>query len=244
MQLVLPALTFRTPDGAIDTAATVAYARRAAGTWAHRFILSGTTTGGHQASEADRAAVVDLWADTIGVDRLTACCWTPADITHATHAGVVPMVVLRDLANDAEALSLFAALPRPSYLFSHPEFSPTTLTPELAAAARAAGVLPAAAKVSKVPPSGIAALRTATGPDFTLWDGTARHISASLDAGADGIVTAPLSHLPDPFPATQADQLQAAIDAAQHHLDTQTGRDARTAALFVMATAGHPSIGT
>ncbi len=57
-------------------------------------------------------------------------------------------------------------------------------------------------------------------------------------------MTAPLSHLPDPFPAAQVAQLQAAIDTAQHHLDTQTGRDARTAALFAMATAGHPSIGT
>ncbi|SNQ51660.1 conserved hypothetical protein [Frankia canadensis] len=241
MQLVLPALTFRTPDGHIDAPATTAYAMRAARTWAYRFILSGTTTGGHQASETDRAAVVDLWADAIGVDRLTACCWTPADITHATDSGVVPMVVLRDLTSNAEALELFARLPKPSYLFSHPEFSPTTLTPELAATARAAEVLPAAAKVSKVPPAGIAALRSATGPSFALWDGTARHIAASLTAGADGIVTAPLSHLPHPFPRGDVAELQAAIDTAQHHLDTQGGRDARTSALFAMATARRPS---
>ncbi|CAO5247645.1 hypothetical protein [Frankia sp. AgKG'84/4] len=236
MQLVLPALTFRTPHGRLDLAATADYARRAARTWASLFILSGTTTGGHLDSEADRAAVVELWAETIGVERLTACCWTSADITHATATGVVPMVVLRALASDADALALLADLPRPSYLFSHPEFSPTTLTPALATAARTAGVLPAAAKVSKVPPATITALHQATGPDFTLWDGTARHIAASLTAGAHGIVTAPLSHLPEPFPPAHIDQLQAAIDTAQHHLDTQHSRDARTAALFTMAT--------
>ncbi|MCM3884792.1 hypothetical protein [Frankia sp. R82] len=243
MHLMLPALTFRTPSGDIDRPTTAAYAYRAAQTWAHRFILSGTTTGGHQTSEADRAMVVELWAETIGVDRLTACCWTAADITHATAAGVVPMIVLRDLASDHDVLNLFASLPRPSYLFSHPEFSPTTLTPQLAATAQAAGILPAAAKVSKVRPDTIAALRTATGPDFTLWDGTARHIAESLTAGADGIVTAPLTHLPDPFPTDNVTELQAAIDATQHHLDTQHGRDARTAALFAMATPRHPSCG-
>ncbi|MCK9921877.1 hypothetical protein MXD61_08260 [Frankia sp. AgPm24] len=243
MHLVLPALTFRTPSGGIDRPTTAEYARRAGRTWAHRFILSGTTTGGHLASEVDRATVVELWAETIGVDRLTACCWTPADITHATAAGVVPMVVLRDFASDHDVLNLFANLPRPSYVFSHPEFSPATLTPQLAAAAQAAGVLPAAAKISKVPPDTIAALRTATGSDFTLWDGTARHIAESLTAGADGIVTAPLSHLPDPFPTDNVAELQATIDAAQHHLDTAHGRDARTAALFAMATPRHPSRG-
>ncbi len=238
MHLVLPALTFRTPSGAIDRPATADYARRAASTWAHRIILSGTTTGGHQASEADRAAIVELWAETIGTDRLTACCWTAADITNATATGVVPMVVLRDLANDHDALNLFAGLPRPSYLFSHPDFSPTTLTPQLASAAQTTGILPAAAKVSKVPPDRIAALRTATGPYFTLWDGTARHIAESLTAGADGIVTAPLSHLPDPFPTQDVTELQTAIDTAQHHLDTHHGRDARIAALLAMATPG------
>ncbi len=119
-----------------------------------------------------------------------------------------------------------------------------TTPPGVTAAARVTSVLLAAAKVSKFPSSDIAALRTATGQDFALWDGTARHIAASLDGGADGIVTAPLSHLPDLFPAAQVVQLQAVIDAAQHHLDTQPGRDARTAALFAMATAGHPSNGT
>ncbi|WP_250639726.1 hypothetical protein [Frankia sp. AiPa1] len=226
------------PSGAIDRQVTADYARRAAGTWAHRFILSGTTTGGHQASEAERAAVAELWAETIGVERLTACCWTTADITNATAAGAVPMVVLRDLASDREALNLFASLPRPSYLFSHPEFSPTTLTPQLAAAAQTAGILPAAAKVSKVPTDTIAALRTATGPDFTLWDGTARHIAESLTAGANGIVTAPLSHIPDPFPTDNVTKIQAAIDTVQHHLDTHHGREARTAALFAMAMPG------
>ncbi|ORT51527.1 hypothetical protein [Frankia sp. KB5] len=235
MQLVLPTLTFRRPDGRLDTTATARYAERAAATWAHLFILSGTTTGGHHATPAERATVVDLWADTVGTDRLTACCWTREDIDHAWRRNVVPMAVLRNLADQAEALDFLSGLPRPVYLFSHPEFSPATCTPALATAAAHAGVLPAAAKVSKMPVDQIRELRASTGPDFTIWDGTARHIADSLTAGTDGIVAAPLSHLPDPFPGPNVTALQHAIDTTQAHLDTLPSREARAAALFHLA---------
>jgi hypothetical protein len=144
--------------------------------------------------------------------------------------------VLRDLETEHEALELLSHLPRPSYLFSHPEFSPITLTPSLSRAAADAGRLPAGAKTSKVSPEDLAALRAETGPTFTLWDGTARHIAASLAAGADGIVAAPLSHLPEPFPPRDVPELQDAIDQTQAHLDRLPARDARTAALLNLAT--------
>ncbi len=236
MQLVIPALTFRRTDGTIDTADNERYARRAAKTWAHMFILSGTTTGGHLATTAERARVLDIWADIAGLSRITACCWTAADVTAAEHRGITPMVVLRDLATGPQALRFLAALPRPNYLFSHPEFSPTTLTPQLSRAAADAGCLPTGAKVSKAAPGDLAAFRVATGPTFTLWDGTARHIAESLAAGADGIVAAPLSHIPDPFPPPDLPELQQAIDRTQTHLDQLPGRTARTTALVNLAT--------
>lgn len=235
MQLVLPTLTFHRPDGRLDTTATARYAKRAAATWAHLFILSGTTTGGHHATSAERAAVVDLWADAIGTDRLTACCWNRDDIDHAQRKNVVPMVAMLNLADEAEALTFLADLPLPAYLFSHPEYSPATWTPALATAAASAGVLPAGAKVSKMPVSQIQELRASTGPEFTIWDGSARHIADSLTAGADGIVAAPLSHLPEPFPRQDVTEVQQAIDTTQAHLDTLPSRDARTAALFHLA---------
>lgn len=235
MQLVLPTLTFRRPDGRLDTTATASYAERAAATWAHLFILSGTTTGGHHATPAERATVVDLWTDTIGTDRLTACCWTRDDIDHAQRKNVVPMVAMLNLAAQAEALDFLSGLPRPAYLFSHPEYSPGTWTPALATAAAHAGVLPAGAKVSKMPVDQLQELRASTGPEFTIWDGSARHIADSLTAGADGIVAAPLSHLPEPFPRQDIAEVQQAIDTTQAHLDTLPTRDARTAALFHLA---------
>lgn len=235
MQLVLPALTFRHPDGQVDAAATVRYARRAADTWTHLFILSGTTTGGHHATTAERAAVVDIWAEVVGTDRITACCWTADDITAAQHRRVIPMVAMQNLDNERQALDFLTSLPRPSYVFSHPEYSRATFTPRLAAAAVTARVLPAGAKVSKIRPDRLTELRAATSTAFTLWDGTARHIAASLTAGADGIVTAPLSHLPAPFPRPQAAEVQRAVDATQSRLDELTNRDARTDALFELA---------
>jgi hypothetical protein len=37
----MPALTFHHPDGALDTDSIRGYIRRAAGTWAHLFLLNG-----------------------------------------------------------------------------------------------------------------------------------------------------------------------------------------------------------
>jgi dihydrodipicolinate synthase/N-acetylneuraminate lyase len=79
-----------------------------------------------------------------------------------------------------------------------------------------------------MPVDQIQELRASTGPELTIWDGSARHIADSLTAGADGIVAAPLSHLPEPFPHQDVAEVQQAIDTAQAHLDTLPTRDART----------------
>jgi dihydrodipicolinate synthase/N-acetylneuraminate lyase len=120
VQLVVPALTFHRPDGALDADGIRRYIRPAAGTWAQLFLLNGTTAGGHEATVAERAAVLDVWAGAVDSARLAACCWTPDDAAEAAQRGIIPMVVLRDLAADRNALALFAGLPRPACLFSHP----------------------------------------------------------------------------------------------------------------------------
>jgi dihydrodipicolinate synthase/N-acetylneuraminate lyase len=239
MQLVVPALTFRHPDGTLDTAETERYAQRAAATWVHVFILSGTTTSGHLSTVAERAATIDVWTKAVDPSRVVACCWTSADLTEAHRRDVPTMAVLRNLDTERHALDFLTSLPRQSYLFSHPEFSPATLTPSLCRAAADAGRLPSGAKTSKVTTGQLTTLRAATGPEFTLWDGTARHIAASLAAGADGIVAAPLSHLPEPFPSPSVPELQQAVDQTQARLDQLTDRAARTQALFHLATTSH-----
>jgi len=45
-EVVIPALAFRTAENELDLASREAYAERAAGTWADRFILSGSTVLG------------------------------------------------------------------------------------------------------------------------------------------------------------------------------------------------------
>ena len=65
MQFVLPALTFHRPDGALDVHGIRRYARRVAGTWADLFLLNGTTAGGHEASAAERAAVLSVRACSV-----------------------------------------------------------------------------------------------------------------------------------------------------------------------------------
>jgi hypothetical protein len=47
------------------------------------FVLSGTTTGGHHATVAERAATVDIWAKALDPSRVVACCWTSDDLTEA-----------------------------------------------------------------------------------------------------------------------------------------------------------------
>ncbi|WP_131769735.1 hypothetical protein [Candidatus Protofrankia californiensis] len=237
-QLVIPALTFRKTDGTISAADTERYARCAAATWADLFILSGTTTNGHTATTAERAATIDIWTAAVSPDRITACCWSPADITEAERRGITPMVVLRDLHTIDQARGFLAALPNPSYVFSHPEFSGHTFTPELVPTAITHGCLPRGAKVSKASPEDLAALRAAAGPTFTLWDGTARHVAASLAAGANGVVAAPLSHIPELFPARDVPELQDAIDRTQTVLDQLPSRASRTSALIEFAQRG------
>ncbi|MGQ0843574.1 MAG: hypothetical protein ACT4QF_05525 [Sporichthyaceae bacterium] len=233
MRLAIPALTFRV-DEEIDVATTTSYAQRAADSWLSTFLLNGTTAEGASFTVAERARVLDLWLGVAAPERLLACCWEPADVLNATLREVRPLVVMRGLASPDEALTLFARLPAGAYVYSHPGYTATVLDADLIALARDKGVLPEGAKITKIPVGAIPALRAAAGPDLDLWDGSSRRIAASLAEGASGVMSAPLTVLPTPFPA--ADAVQATVDVWQQRLDAIAETD-RSAWLRATASA-------
>lgn len=231
-QIVVPALALRTPDGTnLNPDATARYAQRAARTWADAFILSGSTTRGDQLTVDERTELLDLWTRAVPAARLVACCWCDDDVTEATRRAITPMVVMHSPRDHEQALALLACLPPGAYVYSHPKYDSTLLDASLTAAARQHGILPAGAKLSKVTADDITTIRRAAGPRWTLWDASARHINASLAAGASGVVATALSHLPVPFPDRSLSALQPAIDALQQQLDRPSiARRARPAA--------------
>ncbi len=228
VDIVVPALSFAT-HGRLDRDAVRRYAERAARTWVDVFLLSGSTTRGDLITVADRAALLDLWLAVVPASRLMACCWVAEDVVEAQHRGVTPMAVMHDVPRQSQALDLFAGLPRHAFVYSHPMYGGAVLDPSLTATAATAGVLPAGGKITKIPVEGIVALRQAAGPDFRLWDGSSRHIDASFQAGASGVVATPLSMLPDPFPDRDTTVLQQALTEIQAALDALPTRADRTA---------------
>lgn len=235
-QIVVPALALRARDsGRLDTEATARYARRAAGTWADAFILSCSTTRGDQLTVEERAELLDLWSGLVPASRLVACCWCEEDVQEATRHAITPMIVMHSPRDHDQALALLASLPRDAYVYSHPKYGSTVLNASLTAAARQRGILPAGAKLSKITAENITAIRHAAGPRWTLWDASARHIHASLAAGASGVVATPLSHFPTPFPNRSLPILQAAIDTMQKQLDRLPSRTTRSQLLHELA---------
>ena len=219
VEIVVPALALRDDSGRLDEAATAAYAARGAATWIDRFLLSGTTTHGDSMTLDERAAVLDIWLDVAPPARLLAGCWSARDIDQAQQRGVAPIVVMRDLVDRAAALAFLQSLPVGAYVYSHPTHSPVTLDAELCAAARKDGCLPAGAKVAKVRPPELRAVRSATAESFALWDASSRNIGASVAAGASGVVATPLSPFAPDTPPRDLATLQPVLDAVQHELD-------------------------
>jgi dihydrodipicolinate synthase/N-acetylneuraminate lyase len=71
-EVVVPALVFRTPDNRLDLDLTRAYAERAAGTWADRFILLGSTALGDRLTPMERARILDVWCGVLERSRCPA----------------------------------------------------------------------------------------------------------------------------------------------------------------------------
>jgi dihydrodipicolinate synthase/N-acetylneuraminate lyase len=233
--VVVPVLTLRTSAGGIDFAATRTYAQRAAASWVDYFIVSGSTTQGQMLTSAERADVLDLWLDTVQPGRLLACCWEDDDIGFAAARLVPPMITMRSLSGRQAALKLLRELPAGAYIYSHPMFGGAVFDADLAAAAMTSGILPSGGKLAKVTLDGLTRVHQATAGAFRAWDGSSRHISESLAAGAAGIVATPLCAFSGPLPAKDSDLLQAAIDPLQAALDALPDRPARTVALLAQA---------
>jgi dihydrodipicolinate synthase/N-acetylneuraminate lyase len=235
LQVVVPTLSFRTPEGRLNLDATRRYAEQAVETWIDTFMLSGSTTRGDLLTVAERAVILDLWLNLADPSRLLASCWCPEDLGEAERRGIRPIAVMRDLQDQNEALAFLGGLPPGAYVYSHPMYTTTGLDGDLAAAARYQGTLPAGAKIAKISVEQIAALREAAGPAFSLWHGSSRHIRSSVEAGASGVVATPMTVLPTPFPTRVVEDIQATIDRIQAVLDRLLTRKERLAQLTSMA---------
>ena len=147
------------------------------------------------------------------------------DFGYLQRLQVRPVVVLRSLADQGQALQLFENIPQVSYVYSHPVYTRTTLTATVAEQpATTRNILPAGAKVSKVSLEGISSLRAATEDSFALYDGRSRHIEESISAGATGVVVVPLCILPEDLPDKyNLKELQILINDMQKEIDSIDG---------------------
>ncbi|MDQ2709208.1 MAG: hypothetical protein M3Z25_16940 [Actinomycetota bacterium] len=233
MQVMVPVLTLTNRAGGVDRGACAAYAKRAGGTWLDGFLVSGSLGLGLARSVAERMSMLEVWLDNVPSVRLLACAWDRAEVEEILLFGVRPVAVLRGAEDDCAVLELLRSLPAGAYLYSHPQYSPAVLSPAVVEKARAEGVLVAGAKVSKVELDEVRALRSAAGPEFELFDGRCRHVKASVESGATGVVAVPLSTLPADLPPREdVAALQAVIDRGQAVVDAEPDVASQATALL------------
>jgi dihydrodipicolinate synthase/N-acetylneuraminate lyase len=236
--VVVPVLTLLDNSGRIDRRACAAYAARARESWVDLFLVSGSLGGGSMLSRQARRDLLTVWLDEVGPARLVACGWEAGELEEIGELGVRPVAVLRELRDEVAVIKAFEKLPAGSFVYSHPQYTRATLTPAVAEKARADGFLPAGAKVSKVSLDEVRTLRAAAGPEFALFDGRCRHLAASVEAGATGVVAVPLSVIPaDLPPRDDLDGVQAVIDRYQAVVDAEPDVAAQAAALTRILTA-------
>jgi len=231
-EIIVPALSFRSDAGDLDAGATARYAEHAADTWINRFILSGSTTRGDLLNPSERASILDLWLRVAPPSRLIACCWCESDFQEARDRRIQPMAIMKDLNTGSSALRFLGDLAAESLVYSHPMYSQVILDPELAYMARQTKQLPKGAKLAKISLDQVTQLRKVVGSDFLLWDGSSRHIAASIAAGAGGVIATPLSALPRPFPDRSLPKIQETVNKIQANLDRLPSRSSRTEFLF------------
>lgn len=223
--VVVPALHIPRADGTLDSHRTRDYAQSAAGSWVDRILINGSTTGGRELTRADREVILDIWLDAVGPDRLLACSWSWPDITSASDRNITPMAVMTPEFVGADALRWLGELPHAT-IYSHPAYGGPVWTPDLAQASAAADSTPLGGKVSKVSIDDVTDLHRAA-PHFALWDGSARHIRQSLDAGAAGVVLTPLAGDLDRLPPKSVELIQKFVDPVQAQLDQISGKTDR-----------------
>lgn len=218
--VVVPVLSLLDARGQVDRGASVAYAQRARETWLDGFLIAGSLGMGSRLPQGVRQVLLEVWMDNVPAERLLMCVWQRAEVERLAGTGVRPVLVLRDLGDDAAVLRALDGLPKDALVYSHPQYTSALLTPAVVDKARSEGTLPSGAKVSKVELDEVRALREAAGREFGLFDGRCRHIRASVAAGATGVVAVPLTVLPQDLPSRgNVDALQAVIDRGQAVVD-------------------------
>lgn len=221
---VVPVMHLVDSAGSVDLDSTREYAGLCASSWVDRLLVNGSTTSADRLTNAERAAVLDIWTNAVGPDRLLACTWTPEDLGAAADRGVTPMAVMR-CSTAAEAKRWLRELPSGATIYTHPMFGYVFGT-ELASWAADAGCLPAGGKLAKVDLTTLTALSEIV-PEFQAWDGSSRRIHQSLTAGAAGVVSTPLAALLTHLPSRHISDVQHAIDEVQTTLDDLPDRGAR-----------------
>jgi len=223
IKILVPMLTLSDERGHLDRAASVAYVQRARESWLDGFLVAGSLGLGATLAGKVRRDLVSVWLDNVAADRVLVCAWRRDELDEIADTGARPVLVLRDLGDEDAVLRAFESLPANALVYSHPQYTKAVLTPAVVDKGRAAGSLPAGAKVSKVGLGDVRALREAAGPEFALFDGRCRDVRASVAAGASGVVAVPLTVLPEDLPPRgDVDALQAVIDRGQVVVDAHS----------------------
>lgn len=229
MELVVPVVSLTGADGRLDVDATRDYAR-AFTQWSPdaTVLLCGSTGRGDSLPAPVREQVFAVWADVLPAERLLCCAWGAVEaatlvgrghrVLLAMPAPVGPMPV-------TELAALIGGLGGAVYLYSHPRFG-WQITAGILTELRGHGAEPTGMKLSKCSLGELAACRRAGSAGLTLWDGTARHVRASVAAGADGVVAACLAALPGNGPVGP-DGIQRLADPMLRALDALPDRARR-----------------
>ena len=220
--VMVPVLTLLDSAGRLDRGACLAYAQRARETWLDLFLVAGSLGLGSTMTRRARSELLAVWLEQVPVSRLVVCGWEPGEVEDIAQSGVRPMAVLQGAGDESAVLDVLTGVPNEAFVYSHPQYSPVTISAAVLAKARAMDALPAGAKMSKVGLDDIRAAREVLGSEFTLLDGRCRHLGESVRAGATGVVAVPLSVLPaDLPPRGDVAGLQAVIDRVQMVVDGQ-----------------------
>ncbi|GAB4590361.1 hypothetical protein [Nocardia sp. IFM 10818] len=118
--VVVPTLHLVQTDGTINVPGTRRYAEIASATWVDLFLINGSTTRGDQLSLDERTALLDIWVNAVGPERVLACAWTPDDMTAAIDRGTTPMAVVQPQGAPDRLLQFFHSLPAGATIYSHP----------------------------------------------------------------------------------------------------------------------------
>lgn len=218
--IVVPAPTFQTSSGAIDTALTGRYTARIAASWVPYVLVNGPMGRGEYLNYGQRAANLTVWVSALPPDRIIAACWTATELVAVHAAGLRPLVMLQ-ATDEADLRAQLGEVPPDTWVYANPRYSRELLTPEAASEHQVAGV-----KLSKVEAGELYAMRAAN-PHATLVHGSSRHIQTSLDAGADLVTAPPLAAYPADLPPADMGTIQRVVDATQRELDALDGHDAR-----------------